>query len=453
MRIWAFILSIAFILGASPAPALSATKTIDVLPARVQKQMARGERYALIIGIGKYGDKRIPRLDYTSADARAMYEVLTDPRHGRFLKKNVQLLLDEKATAKEIRRAFTRIRRRARPQDMVLIFYSGHGAPEEGSTYWVPYDADIDDLDSTAVSNNYITRQLGRIRAKRLITFLDSCYSASIVEKKDKPKALFDQDFFDKFRGTGRVTITASDGKELSIESKELGQGVFTHYLVEALKGKADRNKDGAVELEEIWDHVRRRVTDEAQRRGNRQRPQLIGSLSAGLLVSLNPGVLARFGKRKEMLASLLLKGSITGMEYEEAKRALDGEGDMRLLPIVRDLTDGKLPPEYYRSARAEALGKKGPPASVPPPETVRVASLLKKADGEIAIQRLTSPKGTNAYETLQEALRISPGHPGAIERLNKIIARYKAWARQRIESGQFRRARAFIDRARTISG
>ena len=125
------------------APALAATKDIGVLPARVQKQMDRGERYALLIGIGKYSDKRIPRLDYTSADARAMYDVLTDPRHGRFPKKNVQLLLDEKATAKEIRRAFTRLRRRARPQDMVVVFYSGHGAPEEGSTYWVPYDADI----------------------------------------------------------------------------------------------------------------------------------------------------------------------------------------------------------------------------------------------------------------------------------------------------------------------
>ena len=224
-----------------------------------------GRRYALLIGIGKYQDKRIPKLDYTAADAKAMYAVLTDPNHGRFPKKNVRLLLDERATAKNMRRHFTWLRRNARPEDMVIVFYSGHGAPEEGGTYWVPYDADIDDLGATAVGNAYITRELGRIRAERLITFLDSCYSAAIVEKKDKPKALFDQDFFKKFQGTGRVTITASDGKELSLESKELGQGVFTHYLVQALKGKADTNGDGAVELEEVWAHVRRRVTDEAQ--------------------------------------------------------------------------------------------------------------------------------------------------------------------------------------------
>ncbi len=311
----------AALLASLPASALSQTKTIEVtLPARIQKEMAQGKRYALLIGIGKYQDKRIPRLDYTAADAKAMYAVLTDPNHGRFDKKNVRLLLDERATAKNIRRHFTWLRRNARPEDMVIVFYSGHGAPEGKNTYWVPFDAEIDDLDATAIPNDYITRRLAAIPAKRLITFLDSCYSAAIVEKEDKAKALFDQDFFKKFQGTGRVTITASDGKELSLESKELGQGVFTYYLVQALKGKADVNQDGAVELEEVWAHVRKSGTDEAQRRGNRQRPQLIGSLSAGLLVSLNPAVLPKFRERQRKLAKLLQAGRISGVEYEEAK-------------------------------------------------------------------------------------------------------------------------------------
>ena len=351
-------------------PAFAQTKTIGVLPARIQKNLARGTRYALVIGVGKYQDPAIPRLAYTAADARAMYNVLTDPRHGRFSKENVKLLLDEEATAMNIRRGFTWIRRRARPEDMVVVYYSGHGAPEEGSTYWVPHNADINDLEATAVGNAYITRQLGKIRAKRLITFLDSCYSAAIVKKEDRPKALFNQDFFAKFKGAGRVTITASDGKELSLESKELGQGVFTYYLVQALKGRADVNGDGAVELEEVWAHVRGRVTDEAMKRGNRQRPQLIGSLSAGFLVSLNPSVLPRIRERLRKLANLLQAGRISGGQYEEAKKVLDGEGDARLLQVVRDLADGGLAPRYYRSARAEALrGREGPPAAPPPPK------------------------------------------------------------------------------------
>ena len=434
------------------APSLFAqTKTIGVLPARLQKEIAQGRRYALLIGIGKYQDKRIPKLDYTAADAKAMYAVLTDPSHGRFAKERVKLLLDKDATATQIRRAFTWLRRRARPQDMVIVYYSGHGAPEEGSTYWVPHDADIDDLEATSVSNAYITRQLGRIRSKRLITFLDSCYSSAIVEKQDKSKALFDQDFFKRFQGTGRVTLTASDGKELSLESQELGQGVFTHYLVQALKGKADTNSDGAVELEEVWAHVRRRVTDEAQRRGNRQRPKLIGNLSAGLLVSLNPGILPKFHERQRTLAKLLQAGRISGMEYEEAKKVLDGEGDMRFLAFVRDLADGNLAPRYYRSAKAEVL--RGKKRLAPPPSDNRTASLLKKADTQIGLNRLTSPKDNNAYNTLQEILRIAPGNPGALRRLREIAEKYKAWGRTRIGAGDWKRAEHFLLSARKVFG
>ena len=372
LSVWAFAASTpppAF----SQTPAFAQTKDIGVLPARVRKEMARGERYALLIGIGRHQDKRIPGLNYSAADAKAMYAVLTDPNHGRFPKKNVRLLLDERATAKGIRRGFTWLRRRAGPEDMAVVYYSGHGAPEEGGTYWVPYDADIDDLEATAVGNAYITRQLRRVRAKRLITFLDSCYSAAIVKKEDRPKALFNQDFFAKFKGAGRVTITASDGKELSLESKDLGQGVFTYYLVQALKGKADVNQDGAVELEEVWAHVRKRVTDEAIRRGNRQRPQLITkSLSAGFLVSLNPGVLPRFRKRQARLLALLQKRRVSGSEYEEARKVLDGEGDNRLLQVVRDLADGRLAPRYYRVARADVLrGNRKRPAQ-PPAQKLR---------------------------------------------------------------------------------
>ncbi len=127
-------------------------------------------------------------------------------------------------------------------------------------------------------------------------------------------------------------------------------------------------NQDGAVELEEVWAHVRKRVTDEAIRRGNRQRPQLITkSLSAGFLVSLNPGVLPRFRKRQARLLALLQKRRVSGSEYEEARKVLDGEGDNRLLQVVRDLADGRLAPRYYRVARADVLrGNRKRPAQPP---------------------------------------------------------------------------------------
>ena len=115
-----------------PAPggvSLAATKSISVTP-RLQSKLAEGKRYALIIGIGRYRDTRIPPLRYTVADARAMYDVLTDPRHGRFPKGNVRLLLDERATLVNIRKGLNWLVREAGEDDTVVVYYSGHCAPE-----------------------------------------------------------------------------------------------------------------------------------------------------------------------------------------------------------------------------------------------------------------------------------------------------------------------------------
>ena len=452
---------------------LAATKSISVTP-RLQSKLAEGKRYALIIGIGRYRDRRIPPLRYTVADARAMYDVLTDPRHGRFPKGNVRLLLDERATLVNIRKGLNWLVRESGEDDTVVVYYSGHGAPEGGETFWVSYDADIDDIASTAVENRYITGRLERIKAKRLASFLDSCYSAAIVEKRDAPKALFDQDFFTNYQGTGRVTITASDGKQLSLESEDFGHGIFTYFLLEALRGKADRNGDGAVEIEEVWAHLRRKVTDEARRRNNTQEPRIIGSFSAGFLLSLNPAALERERVRREALTRLLRDKRITGVEFEEAVGVLDGEiGGKRgalLLPLVRQLADGRLMPGAYRLALAGvtarlAPGRAGspggrpgspvkPPAPAPPVPLPadKFSALLAKADALIAHKRLTTPKGGNAYQLLMAANVLRPSHPEVAKRLGKIAGMYLGWARARLRAGDLHRARAYLEKARRIT-
>ena len=179
----------------------------------------------------------------------------------------------------------------------MLIYYSGHGAPEGDETYWVTYNADIDDLYTTALDNNEIADMLSRIRAKRVITLLDSCYSAATVNRKDRTRSAPTEIPWEKFTGEGRVTISASDGKQLSLELEEYENGVFTYYLLEGLKGKADgfeedkvkdELKDGFVDVGEIWDYVKYKVTDAARVAGNPQTPVFQGSRTAGIPLTYN---------------------------------------------------------------------------------------------------------------------------------------------------------------------
>ena len=90
----------------------------------------RKNAHAVIIGIDKYQDSKIPDLMCARADARGIYDVLTDPELGRIHPDNVILLLDEQATQVNIRTAISHeIPRRADAKDMVFIYYAGHGAP------------------------------------------------------------------------------------------------------------------------------------------------------------------------------------------------------------------------------------------------------------------------------------------------------------------------------------
>lgn len=306
-----------------------------------------GERYAVVIGIGRYKDNRIPKLKYTTVDAESVYSILIDPEYGNFPKNQVKLLINEQATDNNIKSAIgTWLRRNTRKDDTVIIFFAGHGAPEDEKTYWVTYNANIDDLYGTALSNDEIADMLDRVEANKMIAFLDSCYSAATVNRTDKKRSIMiKKDPFQKFKGKGRVIITSSDGKEESLEIEKFGHGVFTYYLLEALKGESDENKDGFVELDEVWDYVKYRVTDTSRKYGSSQTPIIDGSYSAGIVLSKHPERLKKLyleaereRKEKELeskiakLTELYSKGEITSSQFDKAVKILESGEKNKLL-------------------------------------------------------------------------------------------------------------------------
>ena len=306
-------------------------------PAKIKKIVPPpkiGEYYAVVIGIGKYKDDRIPKLKYTTVDAESIYNILTDPQYGNFPENQVKLLINEQATYYSIKSAIgTWLRRNTRKDDTVIVFFAGHGAPEDEKTYWVTYNANIDDLYGTALSNDEIADMLDRVEAKKMIVFLDSCYSAATIHGTDKKRGLMIvKDPFQRFKGKGRVVITSSDGKEESVEIEKFGHGVFTYYLVKALKGEADENEDGFVDLDEVWDYVKYRVTDTARKHGSTQTPIIDGSYSAGIVLSKHPERLKKLHleaeRKKEnieleekiaKLTELYSKGEITDSQFDKA--------------------------------------------------------------------------------------------------------------------------------------
>lgn len=314
-----------------------------------------GDVYAVIIGIGDYQDDRIPDLQFTVNDAQGLYDVLLDPEIGGVSPEHIQLLLNENATDRAIKGAIGGwLSRQAKKEDTVIIYYSGHGAPEGRDTYWVTYNANIDDLYTTALNNSDITEMLARIESERVITFLDSCYSAATVNRKDRTRTVQTEIPWEKFSGKGRVAISASDGKQLSLELDDYRHGVFTYYLLEGLKGNADKNQDGIVDVDEIWNYVKYQVTDTARKAGNSQTPVLQGSITAGIPLTFNMALLReqqaqyQITKKQEQLKHFLMKGAITLTQYNCAYKTLKaGESNIWL----EGLLSGQLDPEVFHES------------------------------------------------------------------------------------------------------
>lgn len=262
----------------------------------------RKNAYAVIIGINKYQDNRIPNLKFARADAEAIHQILIDPRLGCISPENIILLLDENATQRKIRSAIgTQIPRLTSDNDVVYIYYAGHGYPELDNRthshdgmekYLVPNDAESEDLFSSGISMEEIKRFFSRIAAKQVIFFIDSCYSGcaggrTFANPNLQTRAPLSGEFLDKLaEGEGRIVITACDVNEVSLEINTIGHGLFTHYLSEGLKGKGDIDRDGLVSIGELYDYVYESVSREARKYGGSMQPVRKGSIRGKIFLT-----------------------------------------------------------------------------------------------------------------------------------------------------------------------
>lgn len=70
--------------------------------------------------------------------------------------------------------------------------------------------------------------------------------------------------FVDLRRGSGSTILSSSAGAEYALESSEQQNGLFTYSVLEALDGnkEADTNKDGSIEMSELGEYVKNRVSE-----------------------------------------------------------------------------------------------------------------------------------------------------------------------------------------------
>lgn len=264
---------------------LSASRTLTV-----NRVVDRGKIWAVVIGISQY--KAVQPLRYADKDGLAFYDYLT--QHLGIPKEQITLLLNDQATLTSLKRTLgTELKRKAGEKDTVIVYYAGHGAPEADASvgdddglekYIVPYDADPRDLYTTALPMREIETIFQRLTPERIIFISDSCYSGATAGRTfatASRRAIVSENFLTRLsKGKGRVVLTASKASEVSEEREDLGHGVFTYYLLEGLKGKADADKDGIVTVDEVYAYVSKKVPEVT---GQNQHPVKRGEVEGQL--------------------------------------------------------------------------------------------------------------------------------------------------------------------------
>lgn len=221
------------------------------------------DKWALVIGVSKFKDQSM-NLRYSDKDALAFYNYLIKDAH--FRPDHVRLLLNEKATRENIMAQIGDkwLVRVTGPDDLVVIYFSGHGSPstldQKGVNYLVAYNTDKNSLFSTGINlKDFSSLVKERVNSDRVVMVMDACHSgaASVGATKGLSR-VHNMNAEEVAQGSGQLVICSSEPSQVSWESERYPNGVFTHYLIEGLKTKGSNTPLG-----EAYEYMKNKVREE----------------------------------------------------------------------------------------------------------------------------------------------------------------------------------------------
>lgn len=232
--------------------------------------------WAVVVGVARY--VHMPVLKYTDDDAYQIYAFLKSPEGGALPDDQIRVLIDDDANRANIIRTMRQVFLQADENDVVLLYFSGHGLP--GSFLPVDFDGFNNKLQHQDIKDVF-----GETKAKHKLVLADACHSGSLIAMRSAVQETL-QKYYDAFESSrgGTALLLSSKGDEYSLEDKGLRQGIFSHYLIRGLKGEADENHNKIVTINELFNFVYNKVRVYT---GNAQTPTLSGDFDPNMPVAV----------------------------------------------------------------------------------------------------------------------------------------------------------------------
>jgi hypothetical protein len=271
-------------------------KSLDdtLLVAGAESLKRRGIAYILAIGVNQYANPDY-NLKYAVDDARDFGEELRrqQGRLGRFERVELIALLNQEATKANTLAALERLAgsvaaipatapsvlqriHPAQPEDIVVVYFAGHGTAQEARFYLVPHDlgysgkqteldeAGLRSILEHSLSDEELERSFEGVDAGHLLLVIDACNSGQALEAEEKRRGPMNSKGLAQLAyEKGMNILTAAQSYQEALETSQLGHGYLTYALVEeGLKMMAAdaRPRDGQVWLREWLDYAIERV-------------------------------------------------------------------------------------------------------------------------------------------------------------------------------------------------
>ena len=221
---------------------------------------------AIVVGIDKYAsDSGFGPLTYAANDAKDLFEVLKAADYRGPDDQQTYPILDDAATGTRILKEIDKAIKLLNGRGTLVFFFSGHGTEDAaGKQYLAPYEIDLDRLERTGVSIEEIVQKLKTSSIPRKVLLIDACREPKIPPGTKGPPVPPPPYFSKYLSARGLLTFYASSPGTPSYEDLKLGHGIFSKYLIDGLRGKA-QGLNGLVTFTTLTEFVKKSVTQVRQ--------------------------------------------------------------------------------------------------------------------------------------------------------------------------------------------
>ena len=331
--------------------------------------------YVVLIGVGEFDDAAIHARPVAEADARAFYDLFTDPRYLGVPPERIRLLTatpDPKrpaqpATRESILKALHEAVAKTRKDDTLIIGWFGRGASAGDRTTFFTRDTDFKERAKTGILGSDLENELKGAADRKIALLMDVSFKGFDPGKETLTEPSLRDVLAAVFGGEEKGEAPTPHDKVVFLATipandplSKGNQGLFAATVIDALKGAADvegYEPDGLVTVDELVKYVEREVANQARVLGKTSQekesvPFIVGEQTSHFPLTSNPANTPAVEKRLAKLAALEKAKIISPEVAEEGRGLLSRMPKLEALKALRKqyqaLTDDRLTADRF---------------------------------------------------------------------------------------------------------